>query len=395
MATKTYEEYQKTQRAAADTQIAAAAAEKKAADADALAGEEKRIDSQTESRREPYEEKLARAPGEYQTLFDRHALDEELERQAVEVRMANMGLTDSGLAASSQAAASTRRRRANADARQSLQAYVDELQTAIRQVEAEGEAKKAELRLKSDKAYDTWYAKTKEKAYTQADKTAKTLYKAAQDAARKTTAPKGTATQGTTTQGTVTPGATTEDAGAAAPKLPALLKGVFDGIQAGAQAVIRGDGVVPTDPQSTDSAAEQAKKEADEAARQEAASRKAVEAVVEQVGQLDASAGGIFNTTYWAGPEGDGENVYEDIVEEQLQRVVDFSRLSKAEKANAVAIAIGKSVATTWPEFGQNRSNMVRIETALNCGKKAYGWSDKEWQELRAVAKTAYNELRP
>ena len=343
----TLEDYKKQTYATADAQLNAAVKEKKKQDAATLEAATKVVDDSVAAQKKPYETKLAEAPGEYQAVFDRNALNEELGRQAVELRLANMGLTDSGLGASSQAALTTQRMNADAGARRSMQEYVHGLENAITAVEAEGTAKKTKLKLDADAAFNKWYNSTAAAVYKQADQDAATLYKQA-EAARKA-ALKST---GQTAQNkTVTAPTSTQP--------PA-------------------SGTVGTSPQPTDvNTAYQAVKAA-------------VQPALDEVTTWNAAAGGIFNATFWSKPQGDGENVYEDIVEEQMEDRAAFQALSTDQQLIAIALAVGRSVAETWPKEKDNADNGTRIRAAMSKAQQKYGLSDRDYEDLCSFATDVY-----
>lgn len=347
----TLEDYKKITYAAAGQQLDQAAKEKKAADAQALTDAQKVVDEQVATQKAPYETKLEEAPGEYQAQFDRNALSEELGRQAVELKLSDMGLTDSGLNVSSQAALSAQRMNADASTRRSMQEYVHGLEDAIRELDTQGEAKKTQLKLDSDAAFDSWYSSASSSVYKQADKDAQTLFQAAQKAATVTQTPEKQ-----------TPPETPEKQ--TPPETP--------------------EKQTPAVTPSGSSNEKTAQEIAYEALRQ------TVEPVLEKVSEWDASVGGIFNTTFWTGPKGDGENVYEDVVEEQLLEVKAFDELSWEQQMTAIAIAIGRSVAKTWPADDDDADNRTRIAAALTAAKEAHGWTEAEYTRMRTYCNMAY-----
>lgn len=133
-----------------------------------LKGQNEIIESALDNSTKKVQQQIDAAPGEYQRLFDRNALSEEVGRHAAEVKMANMGMSDSGLNRSTQAALSAQRMNADAAARKSMREYVNELENQITDMTVEAENQKKQIGLDAnykdqqdfqswDAADDTWY----------------------------------------------------------------------------------------------------------------------------------------------------------------------------------------------------------------------------------------------
>lgn len=100
------------------------------------------IDTSTNAVKEGYQKKIDRLPQEYRSLYDANAVQEAVGRRQLEERMANMGITDSGLNRTQQTALTVQRGNADAAARAQQQKAADELTQALNEVLANAAAQK-------------------------------------------------------------------------------------------------------------------------------------------------------------------------------------------------------------------------------------------------------------
>ena len=100
------------------------------------------IDTSTNAVKEGYQKKIDRLPQEYRSLYDANAVQEAVGRRQLEERMANMGITDSGLNRTQQTALTVQRGNADAIVRAQQQKAADELTQALNEVLANAAAQK-------------------------------------------------------------------------------------------------------------------------------------------------------------------------------------------------------------------------------------------------------------
>lgn len=130
-----------------------------------------------------YQKQIDAAPGEAHASFAKNELQEALGRQRAELKMANMGLTDSGLSDTSQAALSVQKANANANTRRDMQNLVSGLETAISDVWTKKESELAEKTMSINKTTDDWYTATMAQLATDAQTAGANAYAADQQAA--------------------------------------------------------------------------------------------------------------------------------------------------------------------------------------------------------------------
>lgn len=130
-----------------------------------------------------YQGQIDAAPGEYHETFAKNELAEALGRRRAELKMANMGMTDSGLSETSQAALSVQKNNANATARRDMQNYVKELESKINDVWATRDAKVASETETLRKNTDDWYNTTLQQVASAAQEQGVAQYNAEQQAA--------------------------------------------------------------------------------------------------------------------------------------------------------------------------------------------------------------------
>lgn len=128
-----------------------------------------------------YQQQIDAAPGTYHAQFAKNELNEALGRQRAEMKMANMGMTDSGLSETSQAALSVQRANANDNARRDMQSLVSGLETAISDVWAKKESTLADKTMSINKNTDDWYTSTLAQLSSDAQTAGATAYAAEQE----------------------------------------------------------------------------------------------------------------------------------------------------------------------------------------------------------------------
>lgn len=102
-------------------------------------------------------------PTQYQTSFDANAIQQKINERQVAERMANMGMTNSGLNRTQQTAINIQRSNADAALRQQINGATNSLRQQIADLYASGESQKAEnaakerynLEQKNQSVYDT------------------------------------------------------------------------------------------------------------------------------------------------------------------------------------------------------------------------------------------------
>ena len=93
--------------------------------------------SEQQALQQAHNKQVAAANSRYNALFDRNAIREAVSRKTVAERMANLGLTDSGLNRTQQTAIATTRAKADADAENQRQQAQNELAVELLQALAQ------------------------------------------------------------------------------------------------------------------------------------------------------------------------------------------------------------------------------------------------------------------
>lgn len=91
---------------------------------------------------EGYEQDIAKVPQQYAAGFNANAVQERINAKNVAERMANMGMTDSGLNRTQQTALTLQRGNADARLREQQQNAIDELTRALNEYKAQQSANK-------------------------------------------------------------------------------------------------------------------------------------------------------------------------------------------------------------------------------------------------------------
>ncbi len=110
------------------------------------------IDQNTQSSIKPLEQKKEALPQQYQSYFDTNALQNLVNQRQLEERMANLGLTNSGLNRTQETALAVQKSNTAAAYNQKKQAAILSLDNQINELIASGNLKKQEATLKSKSA---------------------------------------------------------------------------------------------------------------------------------------------------------------------------------------------------------------------------------------------------
>ena len=115
-----------------------------------------------------YQTQIDNAPRESRVQFDQNAVRDAVAKKQVQERLANMGVTDSGLNSSMQTAMAIQKQRADNTVRSEERAKIQAAQDAINQIMAESDSKKAEQGIAIDRATADWYNQLMAQLPTQA-----------------------------------------------------------------------------------------------------------------------------------------------------------------------------------------------------------------------------------
>ena len=156
--TKTYDDHYKTAYNNQINTFTPGYEALKTANDEYLTGYDSSVDTQTATTTAAYQQQIDAAPAMSRPLYDANAIDEAINRKKVQEGMANMGMTDSGLSSSMQTAMAIQKSNADHQVRQQERAYVQDLETAISNVIAQGESAKQAERARINKATADYYA---------------------------------------------------------------------------------------------------------------------------------------------------------------------------------------------------------------------------------------------
>lgn len=137
-----YESMEKQQLDKAQQQQSRYEAERNRLSQDLINQINQAIDTATRPVRQQYEQQIANVPEQYKSLYSANAVQQEVNRRQLEERMANMGLTDSGLNRTQQTAVTLQRGNADNAVRLQEQAAKDELSAALNELLANAAAQK-------------------------------------------------------------------------------------------------------------------------------------------------------------------------------------------------------------------------------------------------------------
>ena len=132
--------------------------QKKKTDAQALTEINKGIDQATSAAVGQYEQRIAAAPKESRVQFDQNAVRDAVAKKQVQERLANMGVTDSGLNSSMQTALAIQKQRADNTVRADEAAKIQAYREAIDKIVADGEIQKGNHQATVKKDTAEWYA---------------------------------------------------------------------------------------------------------------------------------------------------------------------------------------------------------------------------------------------
>ncbi len=349
---KTLQQIEKEELAKQMKPVNQAVATAEKANADYLTKYNATVDDQVATVTDRYQQDIDGADGKYQEQFDANAIAELVNQKKVEERMANMGLTDSGLNRTQQTALSVQRGNADAATRRSKLEYVQKLEIVINEAVAEGAAKKANKENELNASFAEWKNDLTLKAQQNAAESAQKLYNTqeatldanylAQLAAEQK---KVTTRTGSNAQAQGAGGGGNGSTSTTAQKNPyeiAYAEGEGFGYTNNESAVYAKNGGGVAGHQAV---AETAMQEAEDWVKR---------------AKLDMDIAGIG--TFFGNQNSDGKKVAQRI-EEQLKGT-NFQSLSKSVKSAILAFAVAEMVSTTWDKERDRKDNEARITKA-------------------------------
>ena len=137
-----YEEIKKQQLAEAEQQQAQYEASRNKNAQDYYGQIEKAIDTALEPTKQGIQQQIDATPRQYRSLFDANAVQQRVNERLLQERMANMGLTDSGLNRSQMTALSAQRGNADNAVRMQQQDAIDKLNQQLAEIMAQASANK-------------------------------------------------------------------------------------------------------------------------------------------------------------------------------------------------------------------------------------------------------------
>jgi len=152
-------------------------------DEEAIREMEAAVDQSTASASQAYERELERLPEAYRELYDANAVQELVNQRQVQERMANLGLTDSGLNRTQQTAIALQRGNADAAARLSEREKTQELQDKLAQIQESGAAQKRQQATAIRGETADWYNNLTANVYNNAVSQGTSRYNAEQERA--------------------------------------------------------------------------------------------------------------------------------------------------------------------------------------------------------------------
>ena len=120
-----------------------------------LASSQSLIDTSTNSAVSQVNKQKEALPQQYQSYFDSNAVQHLLNQRQLEERMANLGLTDSGLNRTQMTALTIQKQNTDAAYNQKKQQAINTLDNRISQIIEEGKLKKDELAINAQSQLDT------------------------------------------------------------------------------------------------------------------------------------------------------------------------------------------------------------------------------------------------
>lgn len=137
-----YEEIKKQQLSEAERQQAQYEASRNKNAQDYYGQIEKAIDTALEPTKQGIQQQIDATPRQYRSLFDANAVQQRVNERILQERMANMGLTDSGLNRSQMTALSAQRGNADNAVRMQQQDAIDKLNQQLAEIMAQASANK-------------------------------------------------------------------------------------------------------------------------------------------------------------------------------------------------------------------------------------------------------------
>lgn len=394
-------------------------------------------DAATQATTDQYQGRIDKAPSKFQGQYDANAVAQAVQQRQLQESMANMGLTSSGLNATNQTALAVQRNNADASTRAQQQNYVTELESAIDAAVAAGEQAKANNANVTRKETADWATDLLTKAYEQGQAYGRadeqtdfnrvwnqyvldTEKEMQEDSQAHSIELAGISHQNNLETLGVQQGYSKELADINYKNSLALQddsqawqadqnnknRGASSSSGTGLQ--LSYDDIFKymeqTGSDFNTSVSVLTGKGVPEGSANANSAKNVASILTSGVKDWDATilfkrpgtGGGLFGLggTILSGTEGDGKNVYDSIVVNQLKRSQGWNGLSTEEQAGAIAQAIGKSVGITWESTskGNEDKNAKRIESALKAA--GYKPGTKEWEAMVDEATKAYKNVR-
>lgn len=178
--TKTWDDYYREEKAKNDAAVRAEREQRQKRDEESIRSFDSAVDRQTDETVRGYRRDMAEDAAERRDLLDTNALAEALTRRQIRDRMADLGLSHSGLAEAQGKAAGAARSSADRTVAEGRLAAQERLQSAIDRVVSEAAEKKAKNSLSMRQSTEKWAAERMGKAQTQAKTYADKAYAAEQ-----------------------------------------------------------------------------------------------------------------------------------------------------------------------------------------------------------------------
>ena len=178
--TKTWDDYYREEKAKNDAAVRAERDQRQKTDEESIRSFDGAVDRQTDEAVRGYRQDMAEDAAERRDQLDTNALEEALTRRQIRDRMADLGLSHSGLAEAQGKAAGAARSSADRTVAEGRQAAQQRLQSAIDRVVSEAAEKKAKNSLSVRQSTEKWAAERSGKAQTQAKTYADKAYAAEQ-----------------------------------------------------------------------------------------------------------------------------------------------------------------------------------------------------------------------
>ncbi len=139
------------------------------------------IDKAAKTAAGQYEQRIEAAPLESRALYDQNAVADAVAKKQVQERLANMGVTDSGLNASMQTAMAIQKQKADARVRADEAAKIQAIQNTIDKILSDAEIDKNEQKMQLERNTADRYNAALQNLETSSRQAAATSYAADQD----------------------------------------------------------------------------------------------------------------------------------------------------------------------------------------------------------------------